>query len=103
MSTLTRVKMPVEGLEPAKHRKADAARDDRADVHALDVIGARDAVSDVPAALHDPLVGANVVPQEPEDHHNNMFGDADRIVVGDLRDRRGRRWALKLNIASTKA
>jgi hypothetical protein len=25
MSTLTRVKMPAEGLEPAKHRKADAA------------------------------------------------------------------------------
>jgi hypothetical protein len=39
MSTLTRVKMPVEGLEPAKHRKADAAGGHRADVHALDVIG----------------------------------------------------------------
>ena len=40
MSTLTRMKMHVEGLEPAKHRKADAAGGDRADVHALDVIGA---------------------------------------------------------------
>ena len=65
MSTLTRVKMPVEGLEPAKHRKADAAGGDRADVHAFDLIGARDAVGDVPAALHHPLVGGNVVPHEP--------------------------------------
>src|ERR1700722_19746542 len=40
MSTLTRMKMHVEGLEPAKHRKADAAGGDRADVHALYVIGA---------------------------------------------------------------
>ena len=81
MSTLTRVKMPVEGLEPAKHRKADATCGHRADVHALDVIGARDAVGDVPAALHHPLVGGNVVPHEPEDHHHDMLGDADRIAV----------------------
>jgi hypothetical protein len=87
MSTLTRVKMPVEGVEPAKQRKADAAGGDRADVHALDVTGARDALGDVPAALHRPLAGGNVVPHEPQDHHHDMFGDADRIAVGDLADR----------------
>ena len=81
------MQMHVEGLEPAKHGEADAAGGDRADVHALDIIGARDAVGDVPAALHHPLVGGNVVPHEPEDHHHDVFGDADRIAVGDLGDR----------------
>jgi hypothetical protein len=87
MSTLTRVKMHAEGLGPAKHRKADAAGGHRAGVHALDVIGARDVLSDVPATLDHPLVGGNVVPHEPHDHHHDMLGDADRIAVGDLGDR----------------
>jgi hypothetical protein len=54
MSTLTRVKMHAERLEPAKHRKADAAGGHRAGVHALDVIGARDVLGDVPATLDYP-------------------------------------------------
>ena len=81
------VKMHVEGLESAQHRKADAAGRDRADMHALDVIGPFDTVSDIPAALHYPLIGGNIVSHEPEDHHHHMLGDADRIAVGHLGDR----------------
>ena len=50
------VQMHVEWLQAAQHREADPAGGDRADVHALDVIGARDAIGDVPAALDHPLV-----------------------------------------------
>ena len=81
--SLVIMKMHVEGLQSAQHRKADAAGRARADVHALDVIGPFDTVGDVPAALHHPLVGGNIVPHESEDHHHHMFGDADRIAVGD--------------------
>src|SRR5271168_174133 len=78
--------MHVEGLQAAEHGEADTAGGDSADVHALDIIGAFDAVGDIPAILHHPLVGGNVVPHEPENHHHDVFGDADRIAVSDLGD-----------------
>jgi len=50
-------------------------------VHALDVVGTRDTVRDVPTTLHDPLVGGNVVTNEPEDHHHDVLGDADGVAI----------------------
>ena len=82
--TIRVVQMHVEGLQAAQHREADPAGGDRAHMHALDIIGARDTVGDVLAALHHPLVGGNVVPHEPEDHHHDMFGDADRIASTEV-------------------
>ena len=38
----------------AQHREADAAGRDRADVHALHVMGACNAVGDIPTAFDDP-------------------------------------------------
>ena len=58
----------------------------RADLHALQVVGALDAVGDVPAAVDDPLVGGDVVAHEREDHHHDVLGDADAVAVGDLGD-----------------
>src|SRR5271165_4590891 len=55
------VKMHVEGLQAAEHGEADTAGGDGADMHALDIVGPCDAVGDVPAALHNPLIGGNVV------------------------------------------
>ena len=58
------VQLDVERLQPAQHRGADAPRGDRADLHALEVVRARDAVGDVPAAVDDPLVRRDVVADE---------------------------------------
>src|SRR5271168_4119958 len=43
-----------------------------------------DTVGDIPAALDDPLVRGDVVPHQAENHHNHVFGDADRVAIGDL-------------------
>src|SRR5690606_26367309 len=76
----------VERLEAAQYRGADPAGRDGADVHALQVVGARDRLGDVPAALvHDP-VGRQVVPDQRQDHHHHALGDADAVAVGDLGD-----------------
>src|SRR5690606_895292 len=80
------VQVHVERLEAAQYRGADPAGRDGADVHALQVVGARDRVGDVAAALvHDP-VGRQVVPEQREDHQHHVLGDADAVAVGDLGD-----------------
>ena len=50
------VELHVEGLEPPERRESDAPGPNRADVHAFEVIGARDAIGDVPAAVENGLV-----------------------------------------------
>lgn len=45
------VQLDIERFEPAQHRGADPPSAHRADVHALDVIGSRNAVGDVPATF----------------------------------------------------
>ena len=79
-----------KGLSRRSTAKTDAAGRNGADLHSLDVVGTRGAVRDVPAALHHPLVGRDVIADEAEDHHDDMLGDADRIAVGDL----GHRYAV---------
>ena len=44
----------VERLQPPQHGRADPPGGDRADLHPLQVVGARDAVGDVPAAVEHP-------------------------------------------------
>ena len=78
--------MHIEGFQAPQHGKANAAGGDGADMHAFDVIGALDAIGDVPAALHHPLIGRNVIANERQDHHDHMLGNADRIAEGDLGD-----------------
>jgi hypothetical protein len=73
------MELDVEGLQPLKHGKTDAAGADSADIHAFEVIGALDAVGDVPAASDDPTVRRDVVAHEREDHHDDVLGDADRV------------------------
>ncbi len=81
------VQADLERLQPPQHRRADAPGGDRADLHALQVIRARDAVGDVPAAVDHPLVGGDVVAHEREDHHHHVLGDADAVRVRHLGDR----------------
>ena len=80
------VQVDVERLEAAEHAEADAAGAERADRHALQVVGALHAVGDVPAALRHPLVGRDVVAHQREDHHHDVLGDADAVGVRDLGD-----------------
>jgi len=58
------VQVHVEGFQAPQHGETDAARRDRAHMHAFDVIGALDAVGDVPAALHHPLIGRDIIADE---------------------------------------
>src|SRR5262249_31414893 len=80
------VQLDVEGLQPTEYGKTDAAGSDSADIHAFKVIGAFDAVGDVPAAFDHPAIGRDVVPHESQDHHHHVLGDADRIAIGHLGD-----------------
>lgn len=80
------VEADAEGLEAAQHGLADAAGGDDADVHALQVVGVRDAVGDVPAALGRDLVGGQVVADQGQDLHHGVLGDADAVAVRDLGD-----------------
>ena len=80
------VQADLERLQPAQHRRADPARADGADLHALEVVRARDRVGDVPAAVEDDLVRGDVVADEREDHHHDVLGDADAVRVADLGD-----------------
>src|SRR5258705_7041567 len=74
--------LQVEWFEAAKPRQADASCRNRADIHSFHIIGACDTVGDIPATLHDPLVGGDIISHEAEDHHDYMFGYADRVAVG---------------------
>ena len=79
------VQVHVERLQTAQHGGADAAGGDGADVHALEVVRARDEVGDVPAArCTTHLVGRDVVADEREDHHDDVLADTDAVRVGDL-------------------
>ena len=80
------VELDVERLEALEDSGADTAGADRAHVHAFEVVGARDAVGDVPAAIDDPLVGRDVVADEREDRHNDVLAHADAVGVGHLCD-----------------
>ncbi len=80
------VQTDVERVQPAQHRQTDPACGDRPDRHALEIVGALDAVRDVPAALHDPLVRRDVVANQRQDHHHHVFRHADAVGVGDLGD-----------------
>ena len=78
------VELDVERLQSAERGKADAAGSDGADIHAFEVVGALDAIGDVPAAFDHPAVGRDVVAHERQDHHHDVLGDADRVAIGDL-------------------
>ena len=81
------VQPDLERLQAAEHGRADAARTDGADLHALEVVRARHGVGDVPAPLEDDLVRGQVVADERQDHHHDVLGDADRVRVRHLGDR----------------
>ena len=51
----------VEGLEAAQHCGAYAPGGDRSDYHSFHIVGSGNAVGDVPALVHHPLVSRNVV------------------------------------------
>ncbi len=78
------VQLHVEGLEQPQHAQPDAARGHRAHLHALEVVGARHAVGDVPAALDHPVVRRDVVAHQAQRHHHHVLGHAVAVAVGDL-------------------
>src|SRR5512132_2841538 len=80
------VQLDVEGLQASQYGRADPPRGYGAYGHALEVIGPRYAIGDVPAVLHDPLVGGDVVAHQRQDHHDHMLGDTDAVAVRHLGD-----------------
>ena len=80
------MQLDVERLQPAQRGEADAARRDGADIHAFEVVGAFDAIGDVPAASHHPPVGGDVVAHQRQDHHDDVLRHADGIAVRHLGD-----------------
>jgi len=60
------VQLHIKRVHAAQDSKANATGGDRAEVHALHVVRALDAVGDVPAAIHDRLVGRDVVAHQGE-------------------------------------
>ena len=80
------MQLDVERLQPAQRREADAAGGDGADIHAFEVVGALDAIGDVPAASDHPAVGGDVVAHQRQDHHDDVLGHADGIAVRHLGD-----------------
>src|SRR5713226_2375407 len=78
--------LDVEGLQAPQHSRADPPRGNGAYGHALEVVGPRYAIGDVPAVLHDPSVGGDVVPHQRQDDHDHMFGDTDAVAVRHLCD-----------------
>ena len=85
--TVRVVQMHVERLQAAQHREADPAGGDRADMHALEIIGTLGAIGDVPSALDHPLVRRDIVAHQAQNHHHHVFRDTDGVAVGDLSDR----------------
>src|SRR6202012_3068973 len=81
------MQVDIERSHPPQHGLADAAGGDHADVHALDVVSAFDAVGDVPATVGRPLVGGNEIAHQREDLHHRVFGNADAIAEGHLGNR----------------
>ncbi|CDN65193.1 hypothetical protein I35_7636 [Burkholderia cenocepacia H111] len=78
------VQMQAERLQPAQHREADAPRADRAEMHPFDVVAARHAVGDVPAALLRDRMRRQVVAHQRERRHHHVLGDADAVRAGDF-------------------
>jgi hypothetical protein len=78
------MQLDVERLQPAQDRESDAACGDGTDIHAFEIVSVLDAIGDVPAAFHHPLVRGDVIANEGEDHHHHMLGDADGVRVGYL-------------------
>ena len=52
----------------------------------FEVVGALDAIGDVPAAFDHPAIGRDVVAHERENHHHDVLSDADRVAISDLGD-----------------
>ena len=81
------VQLHVERLQPAQHREADTSGRHGADMHAFEIIGALDAIGDVPAAFAHPIVRRDVIAHEAKDHHHHVLGHADAVAIGDFRHR----------------
>jgi len=80
------VKLNIEGIKSAENGKTDTTRRNGTDVHAFKIVGTRDTVSDVPSTRHNLLVGGNVIADKGEDHHDDVFSNADGVAESDLSD-----------------
>src|SRR5215510_1282759 len=81
------VQLHFEGLEPPQNRKPNSTSSNCPDMHALQIVGALDTVSDVPTAFLHPLVRRKIVANERQDHHDCMLSHADAIRSGHFSNR----------------
>jgi len=80
------VKLDVKGFQPPQNSQADAPGPKGTHFHRFEIVGAGHTVRDVPAAVDNPFVGRDVVTYQREGHHYYVFGHADAVAVGDLRN-----------------
>mmetsp|Transcript_21820 Transcript_21820/g.30829 ORF Transcript_21820/g.30829 Transcript_21820/m.30829 type:complete len:305 (+) Transcript_21820:399-1313(+) len=79
------VELAAKGVHTAQNSQTDTARGDGPDVHTFNVVSALYAVSDVPAAVDDLVVTRDVVADQRQDHHADVFGDRDGVAEGHFR------------------
>jgi hypothetical protein len=98
------MKAQIEGLQPPQHGQADAAGGNGAEMHALYVIAAGDAVGDVPPAVYGNLVGRQVIADQRQHHHHDVFRHADAVGAGHLGDRDvGARSCIEIDVIGANA
>ncbi len=86
-STSVEVVQPhVKWLEPTHYCLSDAPCRDDADIESLKVVGAFNAVGDVPAAVDHPLVRRKVIAHQCQDLHDGMLSHTDAVAVRHLGD-----------------
>lgn len=81
------VQPDAEWFQETEDTQADPAGGDSADLHRLEVIGARDRISDVPAALQNDLMRGDEVAHQRQDRHDDMFGHDIAVAISDFGDR----------------
>src|SRR5262249_48220530 len=75
------VELHAEGLHPFEGGRADASGGHSANFIPLEIGGAHDESGVFPTASNHPAVGGDVVPDQRQDHHDDVLGDADRIAI----------------------
>src|SRR5258707_14475428 len=67
------MKIDIKWLHAPQYGKSNPSGTDDADIHALQIVRACRAISDIPTALQHPLMRRNIITHEREDHRHRML------------------------------
>src|SRR5882757_41333 len=80
------MELHIKWLEAFKDSETDTAGGDTTHVHSFKVIGALDAIGNIPTPFDHPLIRRDVVAYERQNHHDNVLRYTDAVRVCDLRN-----------------